>query len=129
MEFKDKALKVVEKAKQNGKTYNSKKELLLDVVAQLDSLDLKESLVTYLENGYIVPEIDTEVDPLAGELEDAVEVPPIAGYEDEPHDRQLVASTSTWKDGVIPYSIVSDSIIVWLLHIYSCKEGLLCALS
>jgi hypothetical protein len=108
-DFKEKAEEVLKAHNSSG----TKKDLLLEIVAQLDGVELQEQMLMDLERGFSEPDADAEIDPHAGEMEDAVSAPVFEGSEgsDLPNDRHLgVAGVARyWPDATIPYVVVYEN--------------------
>jgi hypothetical protein len=106
-EFKDAVTKVLDRNK--NKPDKVGKELALEVINELQSLDLKQKLTSDVAYGYSVPDEMATIDPYAGQ-DDL----PLAGYNvseyQEGGNRRLgvPATTRRWANGIVKYSVVFE---------------------
>jgi hypothetical protein len=119
-QFKGAAMKVMEKYKGQGQDI-SEHQLVMETLEELTDQALYDELFGNLDSGFANPEDGSNMDPLAGEMEDdlldddvnnydSLEDSPYEESYEEDHGRRLGVPTTQhrWANGVIRYTLVLD---------------------
>ena len=111
-EFKDVVTKVLDRNK--NKPGKVGKELALEVINELQSLDLKQKLTSDIAYGYSVPDEMATIDPYAGQDDSPLSLAgynvTVSEYEEGGNRRLGVPATSRrWTNGIVKYSVVFET--------------------
>ena len=101
-ELKEVTKRVLARKMKDGE-FPSKKDLVLEMVADIKNKDLRNQIISDLENGFAKPDASAIIDPRAGENEDSVD-------EDEDGDDRRLGVTfgnNIWPGGVIKITLVA----------------------